>query len=97
MVKEDPGSPSGLKNPLIEDIDIVFENIKKINPDAKIIKGISTIISDEQEKIKDKKVLVIEDGPTVTHGGMKYGAGKIEIWDKGTFTLIDRKPKKIVP
>jgi predicted GTPase len=73
----------------IEDIDLVNENIKKINPKAKIIKGISTIISDEQEKIKGKKVLVIEDGPTVTHGGMLYGAGKIAAERWGAKEIID--------
>ena len=73
----------------IEDIDLVNKNIKKINPKAKIIKGISTIISDEQEKIKGKKVLVIEDGPTVTHGGMLYGAGKIAAEQWGAKEIID--------
>ena len=73
----------------IEDIDLVNKNIKKINPKAKIIKGISTIISDEQEKIKGKKVLVIEDVPTVTHGGMLYGAGKIAAEQWGAKEIID--------
>ena len=76
----------------LENIDIVQENIKKINPDAIIIKGVSTIISDEQDKIKDKKVLVIEDGPTVTHGGMKYGAGKIAAERWGAKEIIDPRP-----
>ena len=76
----------------IEDIDIVYENIKKMNPDAKIIKGISTIISDEKENIKDKKVLVLEDGPTVSHGGMKYGAGKIAAERWGAKEIIDPRP-----
>jgi len=72
-----------------EDIEKVKENIKRINPNAQIIEGISTIISDEKDKIKGKKVLVIEDGPTVTHGGMNYGAGKIaaEMW--GAREIID--------
>ncbi|MGF3554830.1 MAG: cyclic 2,3-diphosphoglycerate synthase [Thermoplasmatota archaeon] len=72
-----------------EDIETVRENIKRINPDALIIEGISKIISDDKDKIKGKRVLVIEDGPTVTHGGMKYGAGKIaaEMW--GAKEIID--------
>jgi predicted GTPase len=76
----------------IEDIDTISNNIQKINPKAKIIKGISTIISDEQEKIKGKKVLVIEDGPTVTHGGMMYGAGKIAAERWGAKEIIDPRP-----
>lgn len=76
----------------IEDIDTVSNNIQKINPKAKIIKGISTIISDQQDKIKGKRVLVIEDGPTVTHGGMKYGAGKIAAERWGAKEIIDPRP-----
>ena len=76
----------------IEDIDTVNNNIQKINPKAKIIKGISTIISDEQDKIKGKRVLVIEDGPTVTHGGMMYGAGKIAAERWGAKEIIDPRP-----
>ena len=76
----------------IEDIDTVSNNIQKINPKAKIIKGISTIISDEKDLIKDKRVLVIEDGPTVTHGGMMYGAGKIAAERWGAKEIIDPRP-----
>ena len=76
----------------IEDIDLISENINKINPRAKIIKGVSTIFSDEEEKIKGKRVLVIEDGPTVTHGGMMYGAGKIAAERWGAKEIIDPRP-----
>jgi len=75
-----------------EDIEIVRSNIKKINPDAQIIDGISTIIADDKDIIKDKRVLVIEDGPTVTHGGMKYGAGKIAAERWGAKEIIDPRP-----
>jgi len=75
-----------------EDIDTVNDNIKKINPKAKIIKGISTIISEEKDKIKGKRVLVIEDGPTVTHGGMKFGAGRIAAERWGAKEIIDPRP-----
>lgn len=73
----------------LENVEKVENNIKMINPKAKIIKGISKIITDEQDKIKGKKVLVIEDGPTVTHGGMKYGAGKIAAERWGAKEIID--------
>ena len=75
-----------------EDIETVRNNIKKINPDAQIIEGISTIIADDKDIIKDKRVLVIEDGPTVTHGGMKYGAGKIAAERWGAKEIIDPRP-----
>jgi predicted GTPase len=76
----------------IENVETVENNIKSINPDAKIIKGISSIISDEQNKIKGKKVLIVEDGPTVTHGGMMYGAGKIAAERWGAEEIIDPRP-----
>jgi predicted GTPase len=75
-----------------EDIDTVRNNIQKINPNAKIIEGISTIIADEKDMINDKRVLVIEDGPTVTHGGMKYGAGKIAAERWNAKEIIDPRP-----
>jgi predicted GTPase len=72
-----------------EDIEIVKNNIKLINPDAQIIDGISTIFADNKDIINGKKVLVIEDGPTVTHGGMKYGAGFIAAETWGAKDIID--------
>ena len=72
-----------------EDVATVRRNIKRINPEAKILEGVSTIISDDKDKIKDKRVLVIEDGPTVTHGGMSFGAGKIAAERWGAKEIID--------
>jgi predicted GTPase len=74
-----------------EDIALVRKNVEKINPDAKIIDGISTVEADDPDLIKDKKVLVIEDGPTVTHGGMKYGAGMIAAKDVAG-EIVDPRP-----
>ncbi|MHA1206672.1 MAG: cyclic 2,3-diphosphoglycerate synthase [Candidatus Hodarchaeales archaeon] len=53
------------------------ESIKKLNPEAEIIIANSPINVEDSELIKDKRVLVVEDGPTLTHGNMKYGAGYI--------------------
>ena len=72
-----------------EDIETVRNNIRKINPDAQVIEGISTIIAENKEIINGKRVLVIEDGPTVTHGGMRYGAGKIAAETWGAKEIID--------
>jgi predicted GTPase len=72
-----------------KDIETVKNNIKKLNSKAQIIYGISEIIVKEKEKIKDKRVLVIEDGPTVTHGGMSFGAGKIASDKCGAKEIID--------
>ena len=55
----------------------VYKNISRINPRARIVEAASPIFVDEGEEISGKKVLVIEDGPTLTHGEMNYGAGII--------------------
>ncbi len=71
------------------DIETVRKNVKKINPSAQIIDGISSVIVDDGDKIAGKRVLVIEDGPTVTHGGMKYGAGTVAANDNNAGEIID--------
>ncbi len=75
-----------------ENIEKVKENARKLNPDAKIIEGISEIVVEEPEKIKGKRVLVIEDGPTATHGGVGYGAGFIAAVENGAKEIIDPRP-----
>jgi len=59
-----------------EDVEKIMDNIKKYNPQAQIIKGDSAV-KIEPTDLKPKKLLVIEDGPTLTHGGMSFGAGKV--------------------
>ncbi len=56
-------------------VETIRANITQANPNAVVITAMSEIIVDTPEKIKGKRVLVIEDGPTLTHGGMPYGAG----------------------
>ncbi len=72
-----------------ENIEKVKKNIEKVNLKAKIIEGISSVFSEDASKIKGKKVLVIEDGPTVTHGSMKYGAGTVAAKDAGVSEIVD--------
>jgi len=74
-----------------ENIEIVLKNIKAVNPDATIVKAASPITVDDAELIRGKKVLVVEDGPTVTHGNMKYGAGTI-IAEKLGASVVDPRP-----
>jgi len=71
------------------DIETVRKNVKKINPSAQIIDGISSVTVDDGDKIVGKRVLVIEDGPTVTHGSMKYGAGTVAAKDNDAGEIID--------
>jgi predicted GTPase len=75
-----------------EDIEIVRNNIKTINSTAQIIDGISTVHVEDKKMITGKRVLVIEDGPTVTHGGMRYGAGTVAAKEYGAKKIIDPRP-----
>lgn len=75
-----------------EGIAAVEKNIKKVNPVAKIIKADSTISVDNPEIIKGKRVLVVEDGPTLTHGEMKLGAGTVAAQRYGAKELVDPRP-----
>ena len=68
------------------------QTIRKNNPSAEIILADSELIIDSPEIIKDKKVLVIEDGPTLTHGEMKYGAGVVAAKRFGAAGLVDPRP-----
>ena len=73
-------------------INIVRDNIKSVNPKAKIIEAASPVTVDYPELIKGKRVLVIEDGPTLTHGEMEYGAGIIAARNYGAAEIIDPRP-----
>ena len=70
----------------------VEEAIKLNNPKAKIVLANSPITTEQPELIKGKKVLVVEDGPTLTHGGMAYGAGVIAAKNLGAAELLDPRP-----
>jgi len=73
-------------------IQEVRENIAKVNPNAIVIDGASPITVDDPSMIKGKKVLVVEDGPTLTHGEMKIGAGTVAAQKFGAAELIDPRP-----
>jgi predicted GTPase len=75
-----------------KDVDTVKNNAIIVNPNAEIILGISTVFTDDKNKISGKRVLVIEDGPTVTHGSMPYGAGTVAAEDAKVKEIIDPRP-----
>lgn len=75
-----------------EDIERVERNIRALNPLAKIVKTNFRITTENPELIKGKRVLVVEDGPTLTHGGMSYGAGMIAARRFGAGELVDPRP-----
>jgi predicted GTPase len=75
-----------------EGIQIVRNNTRKFAPNAKIIEASLSIETTNPEVIKNKKVLVIEDGPTLTHGGMTTGAGTLAAQRNGAIELVDPRP-----
>ena len=75
-----------------DDVIKVRENIHNINPNAVIIEGASPIYVDDPEAIRGKRVLVVEDGPTLTHGGMKIGAGWVAARRFGAKEIVDPRP-----
>ncbi len=70
-------------------------NIRKLNPKARIVHTASRVHVDGPGRIRGKRVLVVEDGPTLTHGGMAYGAGVIAAREAGAAELMDPRPYAI--
>jgi predicted GTPase len=75
-----------------EGIEIVRRNIVSENPDAIVVDGASTLDVDDPSVIRGKKVLVVEDGPTLTHGEMKIGAGVVAAQKFGAAAIVDPRP-----
>jgi len=75
-----------------EDIMQVRSNVQKRNPDAVVIEAASPIFVDDPAAIRGKRVLVVEDGPTLTHGGMSYGAGWVAARRFGAGEIVDPRP-----
>jgi predicted GTPase len=82
--KMDSASPEGIQT--------VRESIEKVNPNAVVIDGASPLRVENAEAIKGKKVLVVEDGPTLTHGEMKLGAGTVAALKFGAGEIVDPRP-----
>ena len=75
-----------------EGIETVHKNVKEVNPTAILIDANSPLTVDNPELIKGKRVLVVEDGPTLTHGEMKYGAGTVAAQRLGAKEIVDPRP-----
>jgi predicted GTPase len=75
-----------------ESVRQVKENIKMVNPKALILDAASPITADKPELIKGKRALAVEDGPTLTHGNMPYGAAAILAQKLGAAEIVDPKP-----
>ena len=72
-----------------KNVEKVKENIRKVNPNAKVLEAASPVTVDKPELIKENRVLVIEDGPTLTHGNMPYGAGAVIAKKLGAREIVD--------
>ncbi len=75
-----------------ENVKKLRENIASVNPKATIIDANSPVFVENSNLIKGKKVLVVEDGPTLTHGHMKYGAGVVAAEKFGAAKMVDPRP-----
>ena len=75
-----------------ENIQKVRESINKVNPKAIVVDAASPVFVDDASVVKGKRVLVIEDGPTLTHGEMQYGAGVVAARKLGAAELVDPRP-----
>jgi predicted GTPase len=73
-------------------IEKVKANIAEVNPGALVIEAASPVMVEDPGAIRGKRVLVVEDGPTLTHGEMKYGAGVIAAQRFGAATIVDPRP-----
>ena len=82
--KVDTADPAG--------IETVRTNIKRVNPNAVIIEAESPVTVDNPDMISGKRVLVVEDGPTLTHGEMKIGAGTVAAEKFGAAEMVDPRP-----
>ena len=82
--KMDSATPEGIK--------IIEDNAKKYNPNAIIVYADSKVTIDDPEALKGKRVLVVEDGPTCTHGMMKTGAGTVAAERFGAAEIVDPRP-----
>ncbi len=74
------------------DIDTVRRHIAALNPTAAVVDAASPLVMENPDLVRGKRVLVIEDGPTLTHGEMKIGAGTLAARKFGAATLVDPRP-----
>ena len=75
-----------------EGLETVRRNVRAVNPSAVVIEADSPVTVSDPAALRGKKVLVIEDGPTVTHGEMAYGAGAVAARHHGAAELVDPRP-----
>ena len=75
-----------------EQVASILETIERVNPDATVVRANSAVRLDEPDAVRGKRVLVVEDGPTLTHGEMKFGAGVVAARRGGAAEIVDPRP-----
>jgi predicted GTPase len=76
----------------LESVAEVVANVHAVNPDATIVTAASPVTLDDGPSLAGKRVLVVEDGPTITHGGMPFGAGTVAARHAGASSFVDPRP-----
>jgi len=76
----------------IEQVNALMDTIRRVNPSATVVKANSRVTVDEPQAIGGMRVLVVEDGPTLTHGEMKFGAGVVAARAHGAAEIVDPRP-----
>jgi predicted GTPase len=74
------------------DIAAVLDNAKRLNPQAQILQADSPVTVDDPDAVRNQRVLVVEDGPTLTHGEMTYGAGHVAARKFEAAQIVDPRP-----
>jgi predicted GTPase len=75
-----------------DDVAEVIANIEAVNPTAQIVRAASPVVLEEGPSLAGARVLVVDDGPTLTHGGMPFGAGTVAARQGGALELVDPRP-----
>jgi predicted GTPase len=76
----------------IDQVNALMDTIHALNPTATVVKANSRVTVDDPSVIRGRRVLVVEDGPTLTHGEMKFGAGVVAARANGATTIVDPRP-----
>ncbi|MEJ2504040.1 MAG: cyclic 2,3-diphosphoglycerate synthase [Gemmatimonadota bacterium] len=76
----------------IDDVFTVESNVRRVNPGATIVEAASPLFVDDAEVLRGKRVLCVEDGPTLTHGGMQFGAAVLGARKSGAAEIVDPRP-----
>ncbi|MGA7270263.1 MAG: cyclic 2,3-diphosphoglycerate synthase [Acidimicrobiia bacterium] len=74
------------------DVERIIENVRSVNPNATIVQTASPVRLEEGPSLSGKRVLVVEDGPTLTHGGMTFGAGSVAARQAAAGVIVDPRP-----